>query len=120
MILKTFFKQQSKLIFNGTHKTSTICDSYTYKQNEVLLDEPIYLGFTVLELSTILMYGTYYNELQPYFDREKLQLHYMDTDSFILSVNTKAIIKDLKNFDDSLDFINLNENQEIFSNKNKK
>ena len=44
-------KQQSKLTFNGIHKVYENCDSYTIKQNEVLMDKPIYLGFTVLELS---------------------------------------------------------------------
>ena len=44
----------------------------------------------------------------------------MDTDSFILSVNTKDNIKDLKNLEDLFDFSNLNETYEIFSNKNKK
>ena len=43
----------------------------------------------------------------------------MDTDSFVLSVNTKDIIKDLKNLEDLFDFSNLNENHELFSNKNK-
>ena len=31
-----------------------------------------------------------------YFGEENLQLHYMDTDSFVLSVNTKNIIEDLQ------------------------
>ena len=44
----------------------------------------------------------------------------MDTDSFVLSVNTKNIIKDLKNLYDLFDFINLSENHELFSNENKK
>ena len=44
----------------------------------------------------------------------------MDTDSFVLSVNTKDIIKDLKNLEEIFDFSNLDKNHEIFSNKNKK
>ena len=44
----------------------------------------------------------------------------MDTESFILSVNTKDIIKDLKNLEDIFDFSNLDENHELFSTKNKK
>ena len=44
----------------------------------------------------------------------------MDTDSFVLSVNTKDNIKDLKNLEDIFDFSNLNENRELFTNKNKK
>ena len=66
------------------------------------------------------MYETYYDKLQPYFGEKNLHLHYMDTDSFKLSVNTKDIIKDLKNLEDIFDFSNLDENHELFSNKNKK
>ena len=83
------------------------------------MDKPNYLGFAVLELGKILTYETYYDKLQPYFGRENLHLHYMDTDSFVLSVNTKDIIKDSKKLD-IFDFSNLDENHELFSNKNKK
>ena len=43
-----------------------------------------------------------------------------NTDSFILSVNTKDIVKDLKDLEDIFDFSNLDKNHELFSNKNKK
>ena len=49
---------QSKLTFTGIHKSYENCDSYTIKQNEVLMDKPISLGFTVLELSKLIMYET--------------------------------------------------------------
>ena len=117
---REIIKQQSKLTFNGIHKSYENCYSYTVRQNEVLMDKPIYLGFSVLELSKLLMYETYYDKLQPYFRQENIQLHYMDTDSFVLSVNTKDIIKDLKNLEDIFDFSNLDKNIELFSNKNKK
>ena len=80
---KEIKKQQSKLIFNGIHKSYENCDSYTFKQNDVLMDKPIYLGFSVLELSKLLMYETYYDKLQPYFGQENIQLHYMFKDSFV-------------------------------------
>ena len=38
----------------------------------------------------------------------------------ILSMKTKGIIKDLKNLEDIFDFSNLDENHELFTNKNKK
>ena len=66
------------------------------------------------------MYETYYDILQPYFGQENIQLHYMDTDSFVLSVNTEDIMKDLKNLEDIFDFINLDKNHELFSEKNNK
>ena len=78
------------------------------------------LGFSVLEMSILLMYETFYDKLQPYFVQENIKLHYMDTDSFVLSVNTNDIIKDLKFLEDLYDFSNLNENHELFCNKNKK
>ena len=110
-------KQQSKLTFNGIHKSYENCDGYTFKQNEVLMDKPIYIGFTVLELSKLLMYETYYDILQPYFGQEDIQLHYMDTDSFVLSVNTKNIITDLKILEYIFDISNLDKNHELFSKK---
>ena len=70
-----------------------IGDSYTYKQNEVLMDKTFYLGFAILESTKLHTYETYYDKLQPYFGQEFLQLHYIDTDGKILSMNTKDIIK---------------------------
>ena len=117
---KEVIKYQSKLTFNGIHKSYENCDSYVSKKNEVLMEKPIYLGFAVLELSKLHMYETYYDKLQPYFGQENIQLHYIDTDAFVLSVNTKDIIRDLKNLEDIFDFSNLHQNHELFSNKNKK
>ena len=84
------------------------------------MDEPTYLGFAVIELSKLHMYETYYDKLQPYFGQENVQLHYIDTDAFVLSVNTEDIIGDSKNLEDLIDLSNLDENHEFFSNKNKK
>ena len=94
------------MIFNGIQKSYENYDSYTFKQNEVVMDKPIYLGFTVLELSKLHMYETYYDILQPYFGQENLQIHYIDTDAFVLSVNTKYIVKDLKSLEDMFHFSN--------------
>ena len=67
---REIIKQQSKLTFNGSHKSYENCDSYTFKQNEVLMDKPIYLVFSVLELNKLLIYETYYDKLQPYLDKK--------------------------------------------------
>ena len=57
---------------------------------------------------------------KPYFGQENNQSNYIDTDAFDLSVNTRDIIKDSGNVEDIFDFSNLDENHELFSNKNKK
>ena len=108
------------MTFNGIQKSYGNYYSYTYKKNEVVMDKAIYVGFTILELSKLHMYETYYDTLQPYFSLENIQLHYIDTDAFVLSVNTNDIIKDLKNLEDIFDFSHLDENHEIFSERNKK
>ena len=84
------------------------------------MDKAIYVGFATLELSKLHMYETYFDKLQPYFVQENLQLHHFNTYGMILSMNTKAIIKDLKKLEDFFDFSNLNENHKLFSNKNKR
>ena len=104
---------QSKPTFNGLHKSYENYLTYTFKQNEVLLDIPIYLGFAVLELSKVLMYETYYDKLQPYFGEKDIQFHYMDTDSFVLSVNTNDIVEDLQSLNDLFDFISLDKNEQF-------
>ena len=64
-------KKQSTLTFNGTHESYTNYDSYTFKQIEVLMDKPIYLGFAMLKMSKFLMYGTYYDKVRPMFGEKK-------------------------------------------------
>ena len=84
------------------------------------MKKPTYLGFAILGLSKLHMYETYYDKLQPYFGQENIQLHYNDTDAFVLSLKTKHITKKLKKLYDIIDFSNLDENHELFSNENKK
>ena len=80
----------------------------------------IYLGFAILGLSKLLMYETFYDKLQYCFKQGNIQLHYIDSDSSVLSFNTKDIIKLLENLEDIFDFSKLDENYELFSKKNKK
>ena len=128
---KKFIKQQSKLTFNGIDKSYENYDCITFKLDEIPMDKPVYLGFSVLELSKLLMYETYYDKLQPYFGQENIQIQsntnlniqiqiiYVDTDAFVLGMNTKDIIKDSENLEEMFDFSNLDEKHELFSFKNK-
>ena len=117
---KKVIKQQSKLTFNGLYKSYENCDVYTFRQNEVVMDKAVYVGLAILELSKLHMYEIFYDKIQPCFGQKKLQLNYIDTDGMILSRKTQKIIKDLKILKDVFDFGDLNENHEIFSNKNRK
>lgn len=62
---------------------------------KVTYNKPIYIGFSVLELSKLLMYNFYYDFLKPLYQKN-IQLCYMDTDSFILLIHTDDIYNDMK------------------------
>ena len=61
-------KRQSKLSFKGIVDHYSKFSVYKFDKEKTVFDKPIYLGFTVLELSKLLMYEFYYNKLQPYWN----------------------------------------------------
>ena len=75
----------------------------------------------MLKLSKLLMYKRYYDKVQPYFGEDKLELHYLDTDSFIFSFKPiKNLIEDIKNLKEDFDFSDLDPSHEVYSEDNKK
>ena len=112
-------KRQSKLSFKGIVNHYSEFSVNKYDKEKTVFDKPIYLGFSVLELSKLLMYEFYYHKLQPYYS-SSVKLHYMDTDSFILSIKTGDLINDLEYFKDDFDFSELDENHELYDTINKK
>ena len=63
-------------------------------------DSPLYVGVTILELSKLRKFDVFYNTLKP--SRKDSQLHYTDTDNFVLSFfegNADDMHMDLRNLD---------------------
>ena len=87
-------KQPSNLNFNGIHKSYTNYDSYAFQQNEVMVDKSVYFEYAIPDLRKLNMYESYYDKLQPDFGEKHKQLHYMDCDSFVLSITTQNIFID--------------------------
>ena len=56
------------------------------------LNKPIYVGFTVLELSKWLMYDFHYNFIKKHFDAELL---FTDTDSLTYEIKSKNVYEEL-------------------------
>ena len=114
-------KRQSKLSFKGIVNHYQKCSVYKFDKEKTVFDKPIYLGFSVLELSKRLMYEFYYKRLEPHWQNE-VQLHYMDTDSFVLSFDTKLenILEFLKQNKDEFDFSEINKSHEVYDPVNKK
>ena len=64
------------------------------KKNEILINKPVYLGLSILELSNISMYEFWCDYVKPKYD-EKAKLCYTDTDSFIVYKKTDDLHKDI-------------------------
>ena len=64
------------------------------KKTEILMNKPVYLGFSILELSKILVYEFWYDYVKQKYG-EKAKLCYMHTDSFIVYIKTDDIYKDI-------------------------
>ena len=64
------------------------------KETKIYMNKPFYIGQSVLDISKTLMYEFYYNYLKPKHG-DKVKLCYMDTDSFILYVETNDLYKDI-------------------------
>ena len=66
------------------------------RKTRVLMDKPILVGQAILDKSKELMYEFWYEYLKPKY-KDKLKLLYMDTDSFMLEIETDDFYKDTKN-----------------------
>ena len=66
------------------------------KKAKVKMNKPIYLGLSILEISKILMYEFWYDNMKPKYG-DNVKLCYMDTDSFIMNIKTEYFYKDIAN-----------------------
>ena len=66
------------------------------RKTKVVLSKPIYLGQAILDISKTLMYEFWYDYIKPKYGK-KAKLRYMDTDSFIMHIETEDFYKDIAN-----------------------
>ena len=64
------------------------------KITQILMNEPIYLCLSRLELSKTVKYEFWYDYVEPKY-QEKTNLCFMDTDSFIVYIKTEDIYTDI-------------------------
>ena len=89
------------------------------KKTQIIMNKPVYLGLSVLDISKTKMCDFRYDYIKPKYSG-KAKLCYMDTDSFIIHVKTEDIYKDIeedvrKIFDTS----NYNVDRPLLMGKNK-
>ena len=88
-------------------------------KSRLLLNRPVYVGMSVLDLSKHLMYDFYYNELKKQYG-EHCQLLYTDTDSLLLEIKTEDVYKDMGANADLYDTSDYPKDHPQYSEENKK
>ena len=85
--------------------------------SNLVLNKPIYVGMSILDLSKTLMYDFHYSHIQSKYRKAKLL--FTDTDSLCYHIETEDIYGDMRN-DDWFDTSNYPTDHMCHSDKNKK
>ena len=124
MVLTTNQKTCTSLIkkplFHSLHIYNENYVGVQYKKRLVILNKPIYTGFSILDLSKMHMFDFHYNKILPTFGLKAVQLLYTDTDSLVYHIDHKHFYRLLFNIRDYFDFSNLEKSNSLFSLKNRK
>ena len=88
---------------------------------KVVMNQPVYLGQAILDLSKIVMYEFHYDYMKRKYADDKLTLCYMDTDSLIYDIETDDFYKDIADdVEYRFDKSSYNDNRPLPVGKNKK
>ena len=98
--LVTNDERRNKLVsepnYHTTMQFSENLMAIEMKKTAIVMNKQIYLGQAILHISKTLMYESWYDYIKPKY-KEKVQLCYMDTDSFIILFKTQDFYKDIAN-----------------------
>ena len=114
-------KDSLKYSSRTTHITHKIFDKNYAAIHEIqpflTLNKPVYVGFTVLELSKWLMYDFHFNFIKKHFDAELL---FNDTDHLTYEVKSEDFYEEVFKHKHLFDFSNYPEDSNFFDETNKK
>ena len=83
----------------------------------LILNKPIYIGFSVLDLSKWKMYDFHYNFIKKNFDAKLLFTH---TDSLTCEIKSKDVYEEFFKWKDLFDFSNYSKDSKFFNETNQK
>jgi len=86
-------------------------------RQRVTLNKPISAGFTILEISKLVMYRFYYDYLKPKYGN-KCTLLFTDTDSFCCHIETQDLHQDMSQNLDLFDTSNFDKDNPLYTTKN--
>ena len=90
------------------------------KKTKLKMNNLIYLGLSILEISKTLMYEFWYDYMKPIYN-DNVKWCYIDTDSFIMNMKINYFYKDIaNNVENRFDTSNYEVNRPLPTGKNKK
>ena len=107
-VCKPSFKRSQTLHENLTIIRSSI--------RNLILNKPVYVGFSVLDLSKLWMYQFHYTVIMDKYG-ENASLCFTDTDSLLYQIKTNNVFKDMMENHNLFDLSNYVDNHEIFYGK---
>ena len=114
---KDFLKYTSRPTY-VTHKLFNKNFAAIHEVKQVLiLNEPICVGFTVLDLSKWLLYYFHYNFIKKNFNAKLL---FTDTDSLTYEIKSENVYKEFYKWKDLFDVSNYSKDSKFYDNTNKK
>ena len=116
-------KQLNKLTAKSTLQSFTIFHenlaAVHLRKSKLKLNKPIYVGFSVLDLSKIVMYQFHYEVIKARYGN-KAKLCFTDTDSLCYEIETDDLYEDMNDQKDLYDFSEYPTDHPLYDLKNKK
>ena len=91
---KKYLKYVMKPNFKDGHPFSKHLFAVEMGKTEIKMNKQVYLGQAILDLSKTLMYEFHYDYMRPRYG-SKVNLRYMDTDSFVYEKETEDFYRDI-------------------------
>ncbi|KAK3103044.1 hypothetical protein FSP39_016008 [Pinctada imbricata] len=93
--------------------------SIELQKSKLVLNRPIYVGFSILDLSKVLMYDFHYNYIKRKYGNTA-QLLFTDTDSLCYDIKTEDIQEDMAKDKHLFDFSGYKKDHPLYDTTNKK
>ena len=121
--LVTNSSKMKKLVAQPTFKSAKQFSEHLVAverlRQKLVLCKPVYTGFTVLELSKVLMYDFHYRHIKDKYG-SRAQLLFTDTDSLCYSIQTEDVYRDMQSDLEKFYTSDYPPNHFLHSNANKK
>ena len=122
--LVTTDKRRNKLVSEPNYHTTKWFPenllAIEMKKTNVKMNEPVYLGLSILEISKTLMYELWYDYMKPKYG-DDVKLCYMDTDNFIMHIKKEDFYKGIADdIEKRIDTSNYECDKPLSTGKNKK